>query len=55
MLSPDKGLPSLREDVKSEITAGINFNGVQQLHVAAAGQEIDFDSWGTDADGDWGL
>ncbi|BDA49394.1 hypothetical protein COCOBI_14-0090 [Coccomyxa sp. Obi] len=53
LLSPDKGLPSLREDVKSKIAAGITFGGVQQTHPGAAGQEIDFDGWGADADGDW--
>ncbi|CAL8464717.1 g4252 [Coccomyxa elongata] len=55
LLSPEKGLPSLREDVKSEITAGINFGGVQQTYVGAAGQDFNFDGWDADADGDWGF
>ena len=54
LLSPDKGLPRLLEAVKSEITAGINF-GSAQPSAAAGGQEIDFDGWGADADGDWGF
>lgn len=45
LLSPDKELPRLRADVKSEIVAGVKSK--------MPAQQIDFDSWGADAEGDW--
>ncbi len=54
LLSPDKAMPRLKEEVKSEITAGINFGGTLPSG-DNVGQEIDFDGWGAEADGDWGF